>query len=142
MKAVDGYIFDKIEYTEIIINGVLRERYYKAPMTDKYGRMTDCYNRDYRMRVCHNYDGPADEKFHPNGKIRSRCWVVLGNFHRIDGPAIIEWNESGRVVRSSWYYNSIDITSQIRGIIKKYKLPHWTRWTNEHKMLVKLCIDI
>lgn len=43
--------------------------------------------------------GPAGACFWPSGELRSLQYHVSGMAHREDGPAIIEWDQSGNIVR-------------------------------------------
>jgi hypothetical protein len=51
----------------------------------------------------HRVDGPAIIYYFENGNVKKSEYIVNGYNHRVDGPAIIKYNKDG-TVRSSEYY--------------------------------------
>lgn len=50
----------------------------------------------------HREDGPA-VTLYINGLIYTQIYLKHNTFHRLDGPAIVEWGMSGRIIEE-WYY--------------------------------------
>lgn len=91
----------------------------------------------------HRDDGPASIGWHMSGRLRWEMWYINGACHRWDGPAKQEWDASGKILLSSlWYINGVILPFQIIiDISHAYKLPHWSKWTDEQKFLVKLSLN-
>lgn len=48
----------------------------------------------------------ATYTYHPNGKLKSETWRTNHNvLHRLDGPAIQEWDEEGKLIGHAFYFN-------------------------------------
>ena len=69
---------------------------------------------DGRIRSEHFYDengkyrsdGPAKIFYHLNTHettIAFEIWMAGNQYHRLDGPAYIEYNEKGKIVKESYY---------------------------------------
>lgn len=60
--------------------------------------------------ILHNMHGPAITTFHTTGVIRSQAWLIHDNYHREDGPAIIEYDLDRNIISTSWYLQDRMIT--------------------------------
>lgn len=61
-------------------------------------------------------DGPAEQLFFSNGRLRYECYWVKGDIHRdpLDGPAEIYYTEDTGDISSCLYYvRSEDITQEL-----------------------------
>jgi hypothetical protein len=47
--------------------------------------------------------GPAVENFYFNGHPYLKTWRKMGDLHRVDGPAKVEYDENGLVLDEQWY---------------------------------------
>jgi antitoxin component YwqK of YwqJK toxin-antitoxin module len=50
---------------------------------------------------------PTNIDYYENGKIKSKHWIVNGNRHNENGPAIIWYYENGKIKSQIWYVNGI-----------------------------------
>jgi hypothetical protein len=68
------------------------------------------YYEEYRddLGRPHREDGPALRWWWVDRKGRERpirdIWVNHGDYHRLGGPAIVEYDDRGRPWREEWYY--------------------------------------
>ena len=46
-----------------------------------------------------------DKEYFPNGKIKKEKYFKDGRFHRLNGPAIINYNEKGDIVKKIYFIN-------------------------------------
>lgn len=53
----------------------------------------------------HRIDGPAIREWDLRGKLIREEWYKNGESHRIDGPAIREWGPDGRLAGEYWHQN-------------------------------------
>jgi hypothetical protein len=63
----------------------------------------------------------------------SKYWYINDQLHRLCAPAIINYNKD-----EYWYLNNKDITKEVLGFIKEYRLTHWSEWTNKDKILFRM----
>lgn len=59
----------------------------------------------YENNRPHRVDGPAVLMFNNNGGLESETWCRRGQSHRKDGPAHVKYYPDGGVSRENWYYN-------------------------------------
>lgn len=92
----------------------------------------------------HRLNGPCCLIWNSYGKMKEEYWAENGKFHRWDGPASILFYPSGNVEEEMWYVHGENVWPQICDMIYKlYKLPHdWREWTDEHKFLVRISLDV
>tara|TARA_R110002033_G_scaffold133385_1_gene173392 strand:+ start:333 stop:554 length:222 start_codon:yes stop_codon:yes gene_type:complete len=45
--------------------------------------------------------------YHPNGQLKSETWRTNHVLHKLNGPAIQEWNEEGKLIGQAWYFNGV-----------------------------------
>lgn len=112
-----------------IINKHLDGSVHREIWKNKYGQ----FHRD---------DGPACRIWYSNHCLECEMWYQSDLLHRTDGPAYIEWDKDGNIKQTSWKINGTNISSQIIEIMYVYRLPHWSKWTIDDKLLVKLSLDI
>jgi antitoxin component YwqK of YwqJK toxin-antitoxin module len=51
----------------------------------------------------HRVDGPAVINYDKNGQVEIESWYLDGKKHREDGPTVIWYDKNGQVKRESWY---------------------------------------
>ncbi len=78
--------------------------------------------------------------------VGSICWgASFGegrlSYHRLDGPAVIWLDKNGRVYKTEWWINGIDITLVVRDWIKEMGLPSFCKWNDGHKALYKMAFS-
>lgn len=96
----------------------------------------------YKYRFPHNEYAPARIWWYENGRKSKEEWWKNGKKHRsIFEPSVIEWYKNGKIKSEKWYVNDVDITSKIKEIIKDHKLPHWKKWTTDHKLVIKMILE-
>ncbi len=78
-----------------------------------------------------------------------QAWFINGQRHRLYAPAIINYNKekyrlylAPAVITSDkkeyWFIDDNDITEQVLKFIEEYGLPHWSEWTDQHKILFRM----
>ena len=80
--------------------------HYKTVTFDQYGTpITERYYAkcDKSYNEYHRLDGPAYIKYNEDGLIFTQIWYVNGLRHRTDGPAVICYNEDGTIEKESYY---------------------------------------
>lgn len=87
-------------------------------------------------------DGPATLRWYENNTIKDEYWYINGVCHRLDGPSIQKWDVNGIIIKEEWHIDGVDISDQMNDIISTYELPHWSKWTSDERILVKLSLDI
>ena len=83
--------------------------------------------------------------YYPDGSVMYERWgykireYAIGNFtmtpHRLDGPAMIDYNKKGEVCKWEWYISNIRID---KDIIRKY-FADPINPTDEELLIFKLC---
>ncbi len=83
---------------------------------------------------------------HKNGKIhrnndkpavifsnKTKKWYINGQRHRLYAPAIITSDK-----KEYWFIDDKNITEEVLKFIEEYGLPHWSKWTNNDKILFRM----
>lgn len=76
--------------------------------------------------------------YYDNGNKSWELWGLNRLKHRIDGPAYISYNKNGDIRFEQWYINGINKTEELEKWISEKKLPRYTEWDNNIKIIVKL----
>jgi len=72
----------------------------------------------------HRLDGPAFIEYRENGNIRYESYWINGKLHRLNGPAVIRYNMNGSIQYIEYWLNGIEYTKE-----------------NYHKELLKLKVQ-
>lgn len=56
-----------------------------------------------RKQIFHAEDKPSIVLFYENGQIKEEKWYRLGERHRLDGAAVIEYNQDGSIKCKLYY---------------------------------------
>lgn len=51
----------------------------------------------------HRINGPAYIEYYDNNDIKYECWWLNGKSHRFGGPAYISFNNRGTIISSTWF---------------------------------------
>ena len=70
-----------------------------------------CYNKE-SLRDEHRTDGPAVQRWSPDGTLVREVWFLNGNLHRTDGPAARDWSPNGTLLLEKWYQNGKEISKR------------------------------
>ena len=97
------------------------------PVIDKL-RTQRWYNNELHGVLHRDNDLPA--VITENG---THYWYINGKRHRLYKPAVI--NADGI---HYWYINGNDITEEVDDFIKEHDLPHWSEWTEVHRILFRM----
>ena len=76
----------------------------------------------------HRLDGPA--VIYPNGY---QVGYQNGKRHRIDGPALIEADGT-----HAWHIDGVQITNEVNLWIKVNKIPIWEDWIDADKLFFRM----
>lgn len=96
------------------------------------------------MNQLHNDKAPAVIELNHDGGVKHNKWFRNGVLHRMNGPAYVRFSKIDGVSKpiiEEWYINGYDVTDQVNEMISSYKLPHWSKWSNDDMMLVKLILS-
>jgi antitoxin component YwqK of YwqJK toxin-antitoxin module len=52
----------------------------------------------------HNEDGPAKIEYYESGAVRGQDWLLNGKWHNEEGPAWISYYENGKVKCKEWWF--------------------------------------
>lgn len=55
----------------------------------------------------HRTDGPAEIEYNAQGQVIKETWCINGEVHRVNGPAIIEYNDQGEITKQENFNNGI-----------------------------------
>lgn len=91
--------------------------------TDKVGRyyysngmikLKEIYSDEHK-HIISNENEPARIEYYRNGKTNRIYYSnnKFGGKHRIDGPAIIEYDRKNIIIDEEWYYKSRDYTNKV-----------------------------
>jgi antitoxin component YwqK of YwqJK toxin-antitoxin module len=76
----------------------------------KYYKDGSIYREEWRVNgEWHRLDGPAIICYYEDGSIHWEQWFVNGKLHRLDGPSDIQYNEDGSIQYEHWFVNGIEI---------------------------------
>ncbi len=82
--------------------------------------------------VYHRIDGPAIIDWFPNGRIKAKLWVLNGKSHCWCGPAMLYFGKTGGILHEQWCIN---------GVTKTKKILQWIEQNNieldENRCIVK-----
>jgi hypothetical protein len=131
------------------------------PIRNGDGSITRATNGGTRVslrdNLLHREDGPAMVRVN-----RTLCWYREGKLHRENGPAVARndgkqiWYREGmrhredgpavhgvnlRKVRQVWVLRGRIVTALARETIKQLELPHWSEWTDTHKVYFRLAMS-
>lgn len=90
------------------------------------------------------------KRFDDVGIYQEEFWIN-GIRHRDYGPAYIKfphmWSTNRKVILNpslnvleNWFNNGEDVTEHINEMISVYKLPHWSKWSDNDKFLIKMSL--
>ena len=82
---------------------------YKVYTVEKGLVETDEY-RDIYILTYHRLDGPAFIEYRENGMIRREGYWINDMLHRLDGPAHITYNHTGNIQLIEYWINDIKYT--------------------------------
>jgi antitoxin component YwqK of YwqJK toxin-antitoxin module len=71
----------------------------------KYFQNGKLWTETYRLKneKLHRLDGPAFIEYYESGKVRQKEYLVENEYHRLDGPAYVEYYESGEISEKQYY---------------------------------------
>ena len=58
---------------------------------------------DFESVIKHRTDGPAAIEYYESGSINFEIYTINNKFHRTDGPAVIEYYEDGEVMDEVYF---------------------------------------
>lgn len=44
----------------------------------------------------------VERDWHKNGQLKQEVWILDEDLHRLDGPAVQEWDENGNLLMERW----------------------------------------
>lgn len=59
---------------------------------------------------CREHDLPNIIDYHSNNRIERLSWFVNSGYHRVTGPAVIEYDENGVIVSESYWLDQSELT--------------------------------
>ena len=92
------------EPLEAIVTAITNAGY--VPGRDVYMAIDVAASEFYKDGKYHREDGPAHINYSETGEILEEHWYINGEAHREDGPAKIYYNYNGEVVREMWCINN------------------------------------
>ena len=144
-----GY-FDPTRDRHEIINDINQARdFIEVPWSPCNGNDDDIV----RERFC-----PAHDQYVESGTYSHQAYVIGRNnffrmekiswekeygwheiaFHRNDGPAAITFDRNGKISKIGYWVNGVDISHDVREWMSDMCVPHFLRWTDDHKILFKM----
>jgi len=89
----------------------------------------------FQNDILHRLDGPAVILYDENGYKSYERWYQNGKPHRLDGPALINYN-NGSVLYGIWYHKGIQLTNlEIKNIYVSNILPSLEPYFDEIRLV-------
>lgn len=86
----------------------------------------------------HRIDGPAYIEYSSDGVVLEENWLIDDFEHRVVYPAIIKWNEQGEIVEFTYYNCGVDITRDVLSYLKQNGLNNPLNISRDHSIIMKM----